>query len=170
MKPVPRTKSGHENGKNSENISSTNSANEKVGRKCMKMRRYRNNVKNDPERLERMREKDRERKRLQRQQQRQKIQAGNRQLEEHVKSQQRKYTNKYRQKKKGNEKSVETLPSKSKKHEAVLRTQRWRLRVKLVDQGNTHDKSSESIRSQSNELEQNETSGPSTSKSSEYNR
>jgi len=100
MKLVPRTKSGHENGKNSENISSTNSANEKVGRKCMKMRRYRNNVKDDLERLERMREKDRERKRLQRQQQRQRIQAGNRQLEEHVKSQQRQYTNKYRQKKK----------------------------------------------------------------------
>ena len=52
-----------------------------VGKNCRKMRRYRGNVRNDPERLEKMGALDRERKRLTREAQRQEIQKSNRQSE-----------------------------------------------------------------------------------------
>ena len=103
----------------------------------LKMQRYRNNVRNDPERIQKMREKDRERKRKKREEQRTKINKGDKKLENELKEKHRKYVAKYRAKKKKKknttEKNVKEVNEKKKKENAVLRTKIWRLRVKISD-------------------------------------
>ena len=117
-----------------------------VSKKCMKMRRYRENVKKDPARLEKYREKDRERKRKKRAEQRQKIVNGNRELQERKRRDVRKYMKKYRAKAKGRKAENTSIPDieRTKIQElqkvihsqstklATKRTQNWRLRVKLA--------------------------------------
>lgn len=102
------------------------------------MRRYRQNFKENPDKIEVARAKDRERKRLKRLQQREEIVNGNRALEEHVRAQNRKHMKAYRKKIKSNKSSEKDNNSEKvnssniNKQKAVLKTQRWRLKVKLA--------------------------------------
>ena len=91
-----------------------------------------------------MRAKDRERKREQREKLKQAIQSGNRKLEDTLRTKNTEYVRKYRQNKKLKQKDQKTaankekvLPksyiNKEKKEIAKLRTQKWRMKIKLAN-------------------------------------
>ena len=113
-----------------------------VSKKCQKMRRYRQNVKSDPERLERMRAKDRERKREQREKLKEAIRSGNRKLEDTLRTKNTEYVRKYRKNKKLKQKEQKPAANKEKvlpksyinmkKEIAKLRTQKWKMKIKLA--------------------------------------
>ena len=91
MKPVPRTRSGE--GTKEDDIAG-------VSNKTLKMRRYRKNISNDPDRLAKMRAKYRERKRKEREEQRNKISNGDWKLEKELKERHRINVANYRAKNK----------------------------------------------------------------------
>ena len=69
-------------------------------KKKRRMQRYRIEMRNDPERIQKMWEKDRERKRKKREEQRTKINKGDKKLNNELKEKHRKYVATYRAKRK----------------------------------------------------------------------
>ena len=105
-------------------------------KKAEKMRRYRANLKSDPERLENARKKDRERKKAARAKLRQKIAMGNTKLQKKVRAQTRQHMQKYRKTlaaKLSNydRKRKKKEEQRQKKETVKERTQIWRMRINL---------------------------------------
>ena len=119
-----------------------------VGRKTVKMRRYRQNVKNDPERYEKMKLKDKERKRKEREQLK-KARRSDQAVADEIKRQKREQQQRFRSKLKAKESKKKAKQSNNsakmndlmeklkeskkllKQKQAVLRTQMWRMKIKL---------------------------------------
>ena len=111
-----------------------------LGSKAKKMRRYRANLKSDPERLEKARKKDRERKRAARANLKHEIKRGYTELQKKVRTQTRQHMQRYRNKLTAKmEKNKIRNPlheymiekSQQEKKAAKERTQRWRMKIKL---------------------------------------
>ena len=111
------------------------------------MKRCRAKLKENPDKIEVARAKDRERKRLKRAQERSEIVNGNRELKEKRRYENTKYVATYRakvksKKEKANQDTVKKLKVKwstLKKENAVLKTQSWRMKVKLGSNENSTD-------------------------------
>ena len=128
--------------------------NNNLGKKTRKMRRYRKNIKEDPERYEATKQKDRLRKQKEREQLR-KVKQKDKAVAEELKRQKREQQRRFRAKQRAKNskqkrestnyrKTSSDLKEKLKacqnvneKKKAVLRTQMWRMRIKMKDNNRT---------------------------------